>query len=166
MLSVIKFFANPDDRKRESSPVISRTLCKITLISSEYRGEMPRDGEWWWVRIVQETFAKGSKSKSDNLSGVFVVEPICVVDRSILRLIAGMFTQKIEENVLIIRPKQNLELPWIMPKQHRDILRKKYGVLSVIVDLSPGDYGEVLDEQQRHPPLDNEADLTVDSTED
>jgi hypothetical protein len=150
MLSCIKFFQNSDERKRNEIPVISRTLCKITMISKEYKGEMPKDGEWWWVQIVQETFAKNSGSST--LSGVFVVEPIRPIERRVLRLIPGMFTHRLEENVLIIRPSQNLELPWIMPKQLRDQLRKKYKALSVIVDSSPSDYSEVLNQVDSTKP--------------
>lgn len=142
MLTVLKFFTNADERKREETPIISRTLCKITMIAPDYKGVMPKDGEWWWVQIVQETFSKGSLN--NGLSGVFVVEPIKPVDTKILRLIPGMFTCRLEENVLIIRPNQDISFPWIMPKQLKDQLRKKHKALSVIVDLTPSDYSEVL----------------------
>lgn len=144
MLTVLKWFTNFNQEKRQEHPIISRTMCKVTLISSEYQGPRPRDGEWWWCQIVQETFGKGEKSRPDNLTGVFVVEPIRPVQRRILRLISGMYTSRVDEGVLIVRPLMNPELPWIMPKQSRDILRNKYKVLSVIVDLSPPNYGEVL----------------------
>lgn len=144
MLSVAKFFLNADDKKKAEVPVISRTFCKITLISPEYKGVQPKDGEWWWVHLVQETFAKGSNA--GMLSGVFVVDPIRPIERRVLRLIPGMFTHRIEEGVLIVRPSQNIELPWIMPKQLRDQLRKRYKALSVLVDLTPDDYSSVLDQ--------------------
>jgi hypothetical protein len=146
MLTVLKFFSNTDEKKKDEIPIISRTLCKISVVSKDYAGDVPNDGEWWWVQIVQETFAKGSNS--NNLSGVFVVEPIRPIKRRVLRLIPGMFTYRLEQEVLIIRPNQNIELPWIMPKQSRDQLRKKHKALSVIVDLTPSDYGEVLNQSE------------------
>lgn len=164
MLTVLKWFTNENPEKCKEAPLISRTMCKVALISSEYQAlvasnnaVLPRDNEWWWCQIVQETFGKREKSKPGNISGVFVVDPIRPVDRRILKLISGMYTSRVDEGVLIIRPVMNLELPWIMPKQTRDLLRNKYKATAVITDLSPPDYAEVLQQAsnarlQKNPP--------------
>lgn len=135
MISVAKFFENPAKEQQPAIPFISRTFCKLAFISKDYKGPMPKDSEFWWVQIVQETFAKGRAGQS----GCFVVEPIRKVrpDEKIMRLIPGMFSYEVTEGILLIRPLRNVGLPWIFPLNLRKKLAKKYEAHAVIVDLTP-----------------------------
>lgn len=145
-MTVVKLFANGDEKQKALMPLVSRTLCKLATISQSYvpkrEEDRPKEGEFWWVRIEQETFAKGRSGPS----GMFVLEPIKKVAESqkILRLLPGLFHHSLEEEILIVRPIQNPELPWIFPLQIRKSFMEKYKARALIVDLTPPDYAKVL----------------------
>lgn len=135
MISVAKFFKNPSIEQRDNIPLISRTFCKLSFISKDYKGTMPKDSEFWWVRIVQETFARSKVGQS----GCFVVEPIKPVTDKIMRLIPGMFSQEVTEGILLITPLRNPQYPWVFPLNLRKKLAKKFDAHAVIVTLDPGE---------------------------
>lgn len=131
MISVIKFFRNPVQSQQESIPLISRTLGKLAFISKDYAGPMPKDSEFWWVRVSHETFARNRPGQS----GCFVVDPIRKVNEKIMRLIPGMFSYETQEGILIIRPLKNPNFPWIFPLNLRKKLADKYKTHATIVEL-------------------------------
>lgn len=139
MRTCIKLFPNPHEDQRESIPYISRTMCKLAIISKDYGGlaQMPTEPAFFWVRIQQETFARGRPSSQ---SGCFVVEPLSLVkDNAIMRLLPGMFRTTATEGIVIIRPTQTVNLPWIIPLNLRKKLAKEHSAHAVIVDLTPLD---------------------------
>lgn len=132
-------FPNPHEEQRESIPYISRTMCKLAIISKDYGGiaQLPTDPAFFWVRIQQETFARGRPASQ---SGCFVVEPLSQVkDNAIMRLLPGMFRVTATEGIVIIRPTQTVNLPWIIPLNLRKKLAKEHSAHAVIVDLTPLD---------------------------
>ena len=139
MRTVLKMFPNPHEEQREAIPYISRTMCKLAIISKDYAGlaSMPTEPAFFWVRIQQETFARG---RPTSQSGCFVVEPVGLVkDNTIMRLLPGMFRATATEGIVIIRPTQTVNLPWIIPLNLRKKLAKEHGAHAVIVDLTPLD---------------------------
>lgn len=137
MRTIVKFFPNPQEDQREAIPFISRTMCKLAIVSKDYKGieQLPQEPTFFWVRIQQETFARGRPASQ---SGCFVVEPLEVVkDNAIMRLLPGMFRCTATEGIVIIRPTQSVDLPWIIPLNLRKKLAKEHAAHAVIVDLSP-----------------------------
>lgn len=148
MISIAKIFNNDEVKHNARHPLISRTFAKVGVISELYEppsgSHGPRHAEFWWVRISQETFSRHRQ----GVSGVFVLDPIKPVkDNRTMDLLPGMYDHVVEEGILVIRPRQNLELPWIIPSLLRRRLMRKYDAHACIVDLSPPDLADMLNQQ-------------------
>lgn len=94
-VSTVKFYRNPSPRN--ANPVITRTLKKIGVVSSNYKGPMPKDGEIWLVEVVADVSEKKS---------VFILWPIRQIDISELVLLEeGDFESYMVGGYLFAVPK-------------------------------------------------------------
>lgn len=97
-ITIVKFFNNSINNYNN---LITRTLKKVGVINRDYRGPMPSVGEIWKVKIINEIYEKQNK-------GCFVLEPINIVEpKSIIKLLPGMFEEKVIDNILLIIPKES-----------------------------------------------------------
>lgn len=97
-ITIVKFFNNSINNYNN---LITRTLKKVGVINRDYRGPMPSVGEIWKVKIINEIYEKQNK-------GCFVLEPINIVEpKSIIKLLPGMFEEKVIDNILLITPKES-----------------------------------------------------------
>lgn len=149
METILKFFHNPGSNNNE---IISRTLCKIAVISRRWQENylkqggdpngLPKHSEMWRCAITNE--AKPGKNQ-----GCFIVEPIeRVAEESVVKLLGGVFTVKKVETrgggtQLIIRPKsEHLGHNWILSLHHKRSLTEEHNAYCAIVDLAPTEITE------------------------
>lgn len=139
METILKFITNTKDSEAGAASgknyVISRTLCKIAVISkfvldAKSRELLPAPGEMWRCRIVKET-------QPGMNAGCFIVEPIYKVDENdIVKLVPGTFTTALVDKKLIVRPKQDYSgSSWIISLHHKRILVAEHKAYALIVDL-------------------------------
>jgi len=120
---IVKFFCNTN--QENSSKLITRTLGKVGFISKSYRGQLPRDEEFWRCRIVDET-------RAGERNGCFLLEPLSVVrEIELSKLLQGFYTEKLINGVLVIKPK--IAGDYILPLAHKKSISDAYAIL---VDLS------------------------------
>jgi hypothetical protein len=104
---------------KNSNNLITRTLGKVGVINSQYRGDMPKHNELWLSVIIKENCP-------GNNTGCFILEPINRLDSSSVdRLIPGMYTEEYKDKILFIYPKKlkdndGDDIYWILPMTHRN----------------------------------------------
>lgn len=107
---------------------ITRSLGKIGVIDSKYQSVKPKVDEFWLVKIVEEI-------EPGRSNGCFVLEPLKhLYHTQVDRLIPGMYSEKLENDILYIYPKTYKDLDgddiyWILPMRHRkgleQVLKKR-----------------------------------------
>ncbi len=143
METILKFITNTKDNEAGAASgknyVISRTLCKIAVISkfvldAKPREMLPAPGEMWRCRIVKET-------QPGQNAGCFIVEPIHKVDENdIVKLVPGTFSTSLVDKKLIVRPKTDYAgSSWIISLHHKRILVAEHKAYALIVDLDSED---------------------------
>ena len=62
MRTIVKFFPNPQEDQREAIPFISRTMCKLAIVSKDYKGieQLPQEPTFFWVRIQSVSLSASS----------------------------------------------------------------------------------------------------------
>ena len=139
METILKFITNTKDSEAGVASgknyVISRTLCKIAVISkfvldAKSRETLPAPGEMWRCRIVKET-------QPGQNAGCFIVEPIVKIDENdIVKLVPGTFSTTLVDKKLIVRPKEEYAgSSWIISLHHKRILVAEHKAYALIVDL-------------------------------
>lgn len=130
--TIVKFYHNHyltsphphEQAKVERNGLISKTLLKTVVIDDAWRGEGPKDKEFWMVDLVHETRA-GEKR------GCFIAHPIRLVDFSkVNRLLPGMFLERRIGGLLLLEPKLG-GVNWMLPARHRNRIKDVYAVVVV-----------------------------------
>lgn len=118
--TLAKFHRNADFES--SNKIITRTLGKFGFIDRNYDGVMPKNEEFWIVRIKYNI-------KPDDNSGCLVLEPIRKVDykEEVGKLVWGMYTaQNIGKVTTLIIPNEEFENRlWQLPLEERKRYRRK-----------------------------------------
>lgn len=120
---IVKFFTN--SLEDSYNTLITRTLKKIGVINRSYTNDMPKNGELWRVKIINEICEGQSK-------GCFILDPLKVVDpKTIIKLVPGMYTDSIENKILFVYPKSP-EYNCILPLD----LKRKENYRAILVKLN------------------------------
>jgi len=132
MEAVIKFHRNRQGSGK--NPFISWTLNKIAVIDSAYlksNPDMPvKDMDWWRVKIEHET-------SPGQPIGCFAVRPLWPVQRSDLAILApSTWTQVQTGLTVMLYPKIQPWMPWIIPKALRKLIMRKAGGAALVIPLS------------------------------
>jgi hypothetical protein len=108
MITLVKFFQNPQAQDPNHNKLITKTLGKIGVLYSptlQQAGLTPQHEEFWFVRILKE---KGAGTPQ----GIFVLEPLekvklsqrFVGDPDIVHMIPGTYQVESQGNVLLLHP--------------------------------------------------------------
>jgi hypothetical protein len=117
---ITKFFANLNSEN--SSKLITRTLGKVGFIVKGYKGALPKNEEFWKVKIVNEVLPGERK-------GCFLIEPVeKVTEGSISRLTQGLYSEEVNNGILFVTPKEN-GINWILPLAHKKSINDVYAIL-------------------------------------
>lgn len=138
VLTLAKFHHNQD--LDSLNRMITRTLGKFGIISKTYEGELPKEDEFWLVRIV-------SNIRPEEHQGCFIIEPLKKLqyESQVGKLVKGMYEEITCENphLVYIKPIEKFEnFAWQLTLEDR----KNYRGKSVIVLQSE----KLLDNIQEH----------------
>jgi len=108
MITLVKFFQNPQNQDTTHNKLITKTLGKIGVLHGptlQQSGLSPQHEEFWFVRILKE---KGAGTPQ----GIFVLEPLekvklsqrFVGDPDIVHMIPGTYEVEQQGNVLLLYP--------------------------------------------------------------
>ena len=123
---LVKFHVNMEATSKNR--IITKTLGKIGVISSDYDGVAPNDEEFWLCDVVKEV------TKGTPVSGLFVLRPIRKVDREdISYLIHGMYSLEDEGGIRYVIPKRK-NIYWLMSIDDRRTIMDKAIHAIVIVN--------------------------------
>lgn len=123
---LVKFHVNMEATSKNR--IITKTLGKIGVISSDYDGVAPNDEEFWLCSVAKEV------TKGTPVSGLFVLLPIRKVDREhISYLIHGMYTYEDEGGIRYVIPKRK-NIYWLMSIDDRRAIMDKAIHAIVIVN--------------------------------
>lgn len=125
VLTLAKFHHNQD--LDSNNRIITRTLGKFGIISRLYEGELPKEDEFWLVRIVKN-------NKPEEHQGCFIVDPLKKIEYAtqVGKLVKGMYEEVASENkqLVFIKPLERFENSvWQLTLEDRKIYNGK----SVIV---------------------------------
>ena len=97
--TLVKFRANYQNLHSRNR-IITSTLGKFGFINPQYRGISPQDEEFWLVNI-DSMVTRGSP-----VSGIFILSPICMVERTDINYIApGLYTTEDEDGIRYVIPR-------------------------------------------------------------
>lgn len=108
MITLVKFFQNPQVQDSTHNKLITKTLGKIGVLhglATQQSGLQPQHEEFWFVKILKE---KGAGTPQ----GVFILEPLekvklsqrFVGDPDIVHMIPGTYQVEQQKNVLLLHP--------------------------------------------------------------
>lgn len=124
VLTLAKYHRNQDSDS--TNRIVTRTLGKFGIINKEYKGEIPKEDEFWLTRIVDNI-------KPNEHQGCFIVEPVKKVSYdNVGKLLLGMYEEILPVNdcLIFIKPVEQFKGSiWQLALEDR----KKYKNKSVIV---------------------------------
>lgn len=123
IITVVKFYDNP--HKNSKNKIITRTLLKIGVVDTRWltrnnnKKEFPKADEFWKVKIIKEL--------EDGIAkGCFLLEPIEKIEEDDFTiLLPGMYEEKIINNKLIIEPKTEKKINWVLPVSVKKTMKEK-----------------------------------------
>lgn len=138
VITLAKYHHNKDSES--INKIVTRTLGKFGIIHKDYKGEMPKEDEFWLTKIVDNI-------RPTEHQGCFIIEPLKKVDYSeVGKLLQGMYEEVVSENncLIFIKPKDSFKNSvWQLTLEDR----KRYKNKSVIVIQDESLINEVKNER-------------------
>jgi len=131
-LTLVKFHANTE-RPFSKNRLITKTLGKHGVVSSDYKGQAPNEEEFWLCGFQKEV------TKSTPCSGLFILKPLHYVDRSWISYIPfGYYNIEQENGILYVIPKDK-DMYWMMSMadRRRYFSPEVHAIIVVNQDVSP-----------------------------
>lgn len=124
VITLAKYYHNRDTES--TNRIVTRTLGKFGIINKDYKGEIPKEDEFWLTKIVDNI-------KPTEHIGCLIVEPIKKIEyENVGILLQGMYDEVPSDNpcLVFIKPKEAFKNSiWQLPLEDK----KKYKNKSVIV---------------------------------
>lgn len=121
MITVVQFHPTEPSGNWKNK-LWTRTLRKIGFVDNRYTGPLkPAPGEDWLVEVVRENQGKGQASGG---GGCLILRPIKKLERhEQAPLIHGMYELKLEDDIVVLTPKDLTKFWVISPQAKNSILQ-------------------------------------------
>ena len=128
MRTVALFVSNGKARQGQNN-VYTRSMRKIAFIDNRHlkKDGYPKVDEYWLTEIVREN--------QGNNGGCFIVKPLEPVKKDdLVPLVHGMYDLRMDEDAIIITPRDQSKLWVLSPEAKRAILRSSPNARALVID--------------------------------